>query len=209
MWSALFAVAHMAKSDSSWQYFCRRRMVEASREKAAERRSEQMTQLWASGQFKRNRIYLPWSDEQRAKHSAQGMGRRPSPGAIEKAIATRNAKAKVFQFAGADGSTFVGTAGAFVRHSGLSQSLVSYLTRGRIVSAKGWMIEGTDRRAAFGRDPTVRQFANKDGDTFVGTVFELRSAYPHLDCGSISKMVNGKLGSVNGWKLKATTEPNE
>lgn len=205
MWAALMAVANMAKSEASWRYFCSRRMVEAAREKAAKRRSDHMKQLWASGQFKRNRVYEAWTDERRAAHRQKALGRKSSPQAISRSIASRAAKAKVFDFVGPDGVGFSGTSKAFRLHSGLSQSMVSYLTRGKIITAKGWSLKGKDRRAAFGRDPEVRRFLHKDGNEFVGTTYELRVAYPHLDCGSVSKLVNGKLGSVNGWKIAPVT----
>ena len=208
MWAALLAVAAMAKREDSWRYFCRRRMVEASRAKAAERRSEHMTHLWATGRFKRKREYRPWTEAEKRARSASQMGRRNSPASIEKARASRLASSPTFRFASDDGQVFEGTALAFREASGLSQSLVSYLTRGQIIWAKGWMLEGANRRAIRGRDPTVRTFRHKDGRTFAGTVYELRTAYPHLDCGSVSKMVNGKLGTVNGWKLIPPTAPS-
>lgn len=208
MWSALFAVANMAKTDEAWRYFCRRRMVEAARAKAAARRSEHMTELWATGAFKRNRQYRAWTAEEREARRVKSLGRKQTPHAIQKTRDTRLSAAKRFNFVHDDGRTFTGHATSFRDHSGLSQSMVSCLTRGRISWAKGWMLEGTNPKAIRNRDPVVRTFQHTDGRRFVGTVRDLRSTYPHLDSGSVSKMIHGKLGTVNGWKLIQTPVPS-
>lgn len=208
MWSALFAVAAMAKSEASWKYFCRRRMVETSRVRAARQRSAQMTALWASGEFKRKRIYRSLTAEERAKRSAKLKGRKIKPESIAKQRASALAKSPIHDFVNEDGRKYRGNAVGFMKFSGLSQSMVSCLTRGRIIWAKGWMLYGSDRKAIRGRDPTVRGFRHKDGRTFIGTAYEFRSANPHIDAGSVSKVLHGKLGSIHGWKLIHATAPN-
>jgi hypothetical protein len=114
----------------------------------------------------------------------------------------------VFTFVHENGRKFTGGAFAFRAVSGLSQSMVSCLTRGRISWAKGWMLEGGNPDAIKGRDPTIRRFERKTGETFTGTVRQFRIAFPYVDCGSVSKMVNGKLRTVNGWKLALVSEPS-
>lgn len=209
MWSALFAVAAMAKHEESWAYFCRRRMVEASREKAAHRRSEHMTALWGSNQFKRNRTYRSWTPEERAQRSAAIRGRKMRPEVLERMREARLSQGPVIEFVHLDGRTFTGTPAQFRQASGLSQSLVSYLKCGKIRAARGWVINGTDPRSVYGRDPQVREWRHKDGITFLGTVHEFRQANPALDCGSVSKQISGKLKVVGGWRLILTTEPSE
>lgn len=208
MWSALAAVAAMAKQDDAWRYFCRRRMVAAARENAAYRRRQHMTELWASGAFKRNRQYRAWTEEEREKRRMLMLGRKTPRESIEKARATRLQHAPSYSYIHLDGRQFCGTQSDFRLFSGLSQPMVSCLTRRKIISAKGWLLKGSDERARNGRDPKVRRFFHKSGDAFDGTVHEFRMANPQVDRGSLSKLVNGKLGSVNGWRL-ARTGPSE
>lgn len=208
MWSALFAIAHMAKHDETWRYFCRRRMVAAARAKAAIRRSQHMTELWASGRFVRTRIYRSWTDEERQRRSDTLRGRTMSPIAVERSRQGRLKSSPRFDFEHEDGRRFSGCAIEFIRFSGVSQGLVSCLTRKKINWAKGWMLAGGDQRAVKGRDPLPRVFVHTDGRSFEGTRREFQVAFPHLDSGSLSKMIGGKLGSVNGWRLTETTVPN-
>lgn len=200
MWSALFAVAAMAKSDESWRYFCRRRMVEAARVMAAQRRSENMKELWASGKFTRVREYRPISDSHRARISEALTGRKMAKAAVEKAKATRYAQASRYRFIHEGGAEFCGTQSEFQGCSGLSQPMVSHLARGKIITAKGWFLHGADLRARRGRDPTIRTFVKSDGARFVGTRYEFLQAFPFIDNGSLSKLIAGKLATVNGWR---------
>lgn len=201
MWSALFAIAHMAKSNASWEYFCRRRMVEASRKQAARRRSADMKERWGSGSFERARVYEPWSEERRARVSAKLRGRPADPASIKRAVRSRMEKAPRFMFRHEDGRQFNGPATDFVAHSGLSQSLVSYLTRGKIRIAKGWHLEGTDLRLIRNRNPIVYRFYHADGRVFSGTCYEFRTSIPGIDSGSLSKMIAGKLKTIKGWRV--------
>lgn len=201
MWSALFAVASMAKTDSAARYFSRRRMVEASRAKAARRRSEQMTELWRSGEFKRHRVYEPWSEERRLRHSEIFSGRAVPREVILKGMRTRAARLPVIRFIHEDGRSFTGTTTEFSRHSGVLKPMVNLLSRGRVNSASGWVVEGTDTRGIRGRNPTVFCFVHRDGRSFEGTMREFRTCHECIDCGSLSKMCAGNLGSIKGWSL--------
>lgn len=147
MWSALFAVANMAKSDQAWRYFCRRRMVEAARVKAAKRRSEQMRALWASGQFTRNRVYKV-SDAQKAKTSAALVGRSKDPEAIARMIETRQAGAVIYTFEHRDGLSFVGSGYQLRKRYGLYQSSVSRMLAGKLRTVDGWRLVPTAHSAS-------------------------------------------------------------
>lgn len=201
MWSALFAVAHMSKTDDAWRYFCRRRMVESCRSKAAQERSNQMKKLWASGAFKRNRQYRPWTEQERDQRRKAMLGRKNSIESVYKSRQTRLKNSPRHEFLHIDGREFCGTQYDLRNYSGLSQPMVSCLIRGKIKTAKGWMLKGTDPKAINGRDPTVREFVHNDGRRFVGTVYDFLLANAMIDSGSVSKMVNGKLGKVNGWRI--------
>jgi hypothetical protein len=206
MWSALFAIANMTKTNGTSSYFLRGRMVSVSRKRAAEVRSVNMTELWASGAFKRNRIYAPHSDETKAKIAAAGVGRKPTIESVEKQRKTTRASAVEFSFVCiSTGDVFKGTQQEFSDLTGISQSLASYLTRGKIRTAKGWMLLGTDSKTILGRDPAVRVFANASGETFAGTTYEFRTKYS-LDSGGISNLINGKNGvqSFKGWRYSGT-----
>lgn len=199
MWSALFAIAHMAKTDSAAAYFSKRRMVAAAREKSAARRSENMKELWASGEFTRKRVYEPHSDARRAHMSKLMTGREITPEARALAVKTRQKSAPRFEFVHVDtGEVFSGTSLEFRVKSGIGQSLISYLTRKKIRMAKGWTLVGTDPNSILGRDPAMREFTHKDGRKWSGTRRDFVSAFS-LDDGSVSKLLAGKLRTVGGW----------
>lgn len=201
MWSALFAVGAMQKGDPSARYFVRGRMVAAARRMAALQRSAQMTELWGSGLFKRQREYKPHSAATKAAISAGNTGKKLSPESIAKAAATKQKAAKTYEFVHSEsGRRFSGTQKDLVAQTGLNQSLVSRLARGRLISAKGWLLAGGNRREMLGRDPTIRWFRNKDGREFEGTSHEFRTAFG-LDSGVISNLIHGKNGvkSFKGW----------
>jgi hypothetical protein len=201
MWSALFAVAAMAKTSNAAEYFGRRRMVAAARVRAAAVRSEDMKRRWADGSFTRSRVYKPWTEEQRARHSLSSKGRISSPESVQKARDTKSMQAEKFNFVGPDGQQFTGSAVQFRTFSGMSQSLASYLTRGKIKSAKGWRLESTPPNSIRGRDCREWLFERLDGTSFVGTGWDLRTQF-NIDCGSTSKLLSGKLKMVGGWQLK-------
>ena len=201
MWSALHAICFMAKDASAASHFIRGRMFAVARGKAAAVRSTQMLSLWGSGEFKRNRVYGPISESHKAILAAAATGRQKSPASIQKQKETVQRNARRFLFVLNGGERFHGTASEFKLHTGLSQSMVSYLTRGKILTAKGWSLDGTNLKATRGRDATERKFEHKDGDVFVGTVYEFRTRFS-FDCGVISNLVNGKnrVKSFKGWK---------
>ena len=202
MWSALFAIAHMTKIDGASKYFSKRRMVSACREMAAKQRSENMRNLWASGEFKRNRVYTPITDAHRSALSAAASGRVQKPEWVERAKRTRQARAARFEFVHECGERFVGTAAEFRLHSGVSQPMISHLTRRKISWAGGWVLSGSDHRSVRGRNPLVLTLRRNDGMEFTGTMYEFRNTFSGIDAGSLSKLVAGRLGSVKGWRLQ-------
>lgn len=206
MWSALFAVAAMTKVDKASAYFLRGPMVAIAREKAAAVRSTHMTHLWKTGEFTRNRVYGPMPDEVKEKIRQSSLGKRWSKERRLRASRLRQKHCKQYDFVHADtGETFSGSQSAFSRHTGIDQSLASALTRGRIITAKGWSLKGVDVRGARNRDATVRVFVHKSGQSFTGTMYEFRTAF-NLDSGVISNLVKGKNGvkTFKGWKYVGT-----
>lgn len=202
MWSALFAMANMTKVDASASYFLKARMVEVARKQAAIVRSENMTALWASGEFSRKRVYGPISEYHRSRLTKALTGRGKSAESIEKQRATRRLLAKEFVFRNSEtAEVFKGTQVEFSLTSGVSQSLASCLTRGKIVSAKCWVIDGANLRQIKGRDPVIRRFAHSEGAEFVGTTYEFRTKH-NFDSGVISNLINGKnrVQSFKGWR---------
>jgi len=133
--------------------------------------------------------------------SAQ-LGKKKTASSIELQRATRRALATVFEFQRvSDGVTFVGTQSEFSKKHGVSQPLASCLTRAKIISAKGWVLRGTDTRSVCNRSPVVRQFEHFSGEVFVGTQYEFRTKYS-LDAGVITNLVKGanRVQSFKGWK---------
>lgn len=205
MWSALFAMANMTKTSGSASYFLRGRLVEVARREAALVRSENMTELWGSGAFKRNRVYESKPEEFKAMMRLKMTGRVHRPESIEKQRASRNAAAQKFEFSKVEsGETYVGTCFDFRHHSGVSQPMASYLCNGKIKSASGWVLRGTDPRSILGRNTSVLTFGNVDGSVFTGTRREFITKFK-LDAGVISNLINGKnrVKSFKGWTIKS------
>jgi len=201
MWSALFAVGAMQKGDPSARYFLRGRMIATARRMAALQRSVQMTELWGSGRFTRQREYGPMSAATKAAISAGNTGKKRSPESIAKTAATKRKAAKTYEFVHPEsGRRLSGTQKDLIAQTGLSQALVSLLARERLISSKGWLLAGSNRREMRGRDPTIRRFKNKDGREFEGTSYEFRTVFG-LDSGVISNLIHGKNGvkSFKGW----------
>lgn len=208
MWSALFAVSAMCKVDKASSYFLKARMVSIARQKAALVRSENMTALWASGEFSRNRTYQPHPDAVKERIRQALVGRRSSPESIAKSLATRAKSSKRFCFVNLETQEeFSGTQAEFCRFSGVEQPLASALTRKRIKVANVWALKGVDVRSVRGRDPVVRKFEHALGEVFVGTAYEFRIAY-QLDPGTVWKLVKGNTAvkSFKGWKYVGACE---
>lgn len=202
MWTALHLMSHTQKTQHGAKPFLRGRMFAVSRERAATVRSENMTEAWASGEFKRSRIYGPTTAVQRK--AAAEAGRRPrenKKAEIEKAIATKQAKARTFDFIElATGRTFRGTELEFRRVSGVGQSHSWKLASGGVEVAKGWVLAGNENKPRGNRDRTVRVFRHRDGRVFEGTAYDFNAAHIQ-DSGMLSNCINGKNGvkSARGW----------
>jgi hypothetical protein len=201
MWAALHLMAHTQKPQHGAQVFTTGRMFAISREQSAKVRSADMVDAWASGRFKRNRVYGPATEETRAKIAAAGRGRKPSPESIAKRTAAAQAKAPWFDFVNIEtGAVFAGTARDFQRHSGVGQAYTSRLVRGDVGVAKGWVLKGNESAPRGNRDRTVRVFRHRDGRVFEGTAYDFNRAHIQ-DSGMLSNCVNGKNGvkSARGW----------
>lgn len=202
MWSALFAMANMTKTNGSASYFLRGRLIEVARVKAAAQRSTNMIELWGSGEFTRNRVYLPKPDDFKEMMRNLMRGRKSSKETIAKQKATVNSRAQRFDFVRlSDGFEINATSTEFQASSGVSQSMTSHLCRKSVKCAKGWILKGTDIRTLGNRDSVIRCFVNSDGRKFDGTVYEFRTTF-NLDSGVISNLIHGKNGvkSFKGWR---------
>jgi hypothetical protein len=209
MWAALHLMAHTQKTSHGATPFRMGRMFAVSRQGAALVRSEHMKKAWASGGFKRNRVYGPSSEKQKA--AASEASKRPRPNRAEeiaRAVATKQAKAPRFDFLHLDsGATFHGTSRDFTFHSGLRQSYVSRLTSEDVKIAKGWVLSKNSDYQRGRRDYTIRGFQNKDGRVFIGTAFDFRKKYG-LDSGVLSHLINGtsKVRTYKGWRYAGEKE---
>lgn len=196
MWQALHAVCVMPKVKS---LYVQARMVHKARAEFAKVASSRMTDAWASGEFKRVRVYGPMPEETRKKISESNKGKKASPEAIKNYMASRQANAKRASFYHHEsGASFEGTAKEFAEFSGVSDDMARLLISGRVSHASKWTIGSHVFR---GRDTQVRKFFHKDGDEFVGTSYEFRKRYD-LDSGVVSNMVRGKnkVQSFKGWR---------
>jgi hypothetical protein len=57
------------------------------------------------------------------------------------------------------------------------------------------------------RDKTIYQFINVDESKFIGTREEFQKKYPTVHCGNLSKIINKKLPSTQGWRLDGEPKP--
>lgn len=201
MWAALHLMAHTQKTGHGAQAFLMGRMFAISRERAAQVRSASMTEAWGTGKFKRNRIYRPASETQKAAASAHNTGRKRDPAGHKKMVATKQACAPRFIFVEVStGREFEGTALEFRRTSGIAQAHVSRLTNRRTNVAAGWALKGNEGKPTGNRDRTVRVFRHRDGRVFEGTAYDFNRAHIR-DSGMLSNCINGKNGvkSARGW----------
>lgn len=202
MWSALHSMVAMRKKG---QRFAQGRMVQVARWEAAKVRSLQMQGLWASGEFKRSRTYGPMSQETKDKIASGNKGLKRAEESIQKVIAAKRLKSKQAVFVKSDGSRILGTVHDLCDADGqVSKAMALLLVRGKVKSASGWMLEGTDPKSINGRDVKVRTFLNKDGREFIGTAYDFKTEF-HLDSGVVSNLIHGKnrVQSFKGWKLSS------
>lgn len=202
MWAALHLMAHTQKREHGASPFVMGRMFDVSRRKSAEVRRASMKEAWASGTFKRVRIYEPWSESRRRAHSEKFKGRQHSPETILKFSASRQENAARFEFVNVESKEyFSGTAKQFQDFTGVSQSHTSQLVRGVCGAAKGWVLKGNESKRRGNRDQTVRVFEHKDGRRFVGTSYDFNLAHIN-DSGMLSNCINGKNGvkTARGWR---------
>lgn len=201
MWAALHLMAHTQKPKHGAMPFSMGRMFALSRRMAAQVRSANMKEAWASGKFKRVRIYEPWTEERKLAHSNNAKGRKQSPEAISNFIAAKEANAPIFEFVHVEtGKIFTGTAKQFQAMSGAAQSHTSQLVRGICGAAKGWVMKGNETKPRGNRDHTIRIFEHKDGRRFVGTSYDFNVAHIK-DSGMLSNCIQGKNGvkTARGW----------
>lgn len=201
MWAALHLMAHTQKAQHGAAPFLRGRMFAVSRERAAAVRSEHMSVAWLLGDFKRNRKYGPATAETKAKLSAARKGRPADSSAIARMQATKQKSAPRLTFVElATRRVFEGTALEFRQHTGIGQSHVSLLVRGKVEVAKGWVLKGNEDKPRGNRDHTVRVFRHRDGRVFEGTAYDFNAEHIK-DSGMLSNCINGKNGvkSARGW----------
>ena len=201
MWSALWLMSRTQKTQHGAAAFCMGRLIKISREQAAGQRSKNMKELWGEGLFTRNRVYSPISESHREAVRKASTGRIASPETIAKRCASRTAASPTFTFTRSiDGLEFFGTANAFSKKFSIGQSLISCLTRGKILCAKGWVLDTKVIPSTYGRSSVVRIFKNKDGSVFRGTQYDFRTRFS-LDTGVLTNLIKGKNGvkSFKGW----------
>lgn len=88
---------------------------------------------------------------------------------------------------------------------GLGRPLANLLVKGRISTAKGWSIVGSERKTLAGdkhhmHRPEVREFRNVNGDVFTGTQLEFSDA-KKMRRPDVSRLVNGIFQTTKGWYL--------
>ena len=202
MWHALALMGRTQKREHGAGIFRMGRLYAISKRRDSELRSVKMKRDWADGTFKRNRVYGPSSERQKAAVSAAGKKPRPGrAGEIAKAQATKQAAMPVYVFVHAEtGERFEGTGLGFRLRSGVGQAHVSLLVRGKVLFAKGWALEGNEGKPQGNRDRTIRVFKHRDGRVFEGTAYDFNALHIK-DSGMLSNCINGKNGvkSARGW----------
>lgn len=202
MWHALTLMSRTQKGEHGAKVFRMGRMYAVAKKRSAEVRSNAVAVGWLLGTVKGRKNYGPISEKHRAAVRASGARPRPNKAAeVAKAVATRQASAPKFSFVHtATGEVFRGTALDFRKHTGVGQSHVSLLVRGKVLFAKGWALEGNQEKPQGSRDHTVRVFQHRDGRVFEGTAYDFNAEHIR-DSGMLSNCINGKNGvkSARGW----------
>lgn len=111
----------------------------------------------------------------------------------------------------ARGSRWEGLQSDMPDQLGLSKSLANMLLKGRVSVAKGWSVEGRERKTLAGSHhhmyrPEVREFCHVDGRTFIGTQFEFAMA-EGMHRPAVCKLVSGESKVWKGWHLKGAALP--
>lgn len=115
--------------------------------------------------------------------------------------------------------TLVDAAGATVRVTqlemntklGLTRPLANLLVKGKISTAKGWSIEGVERKTLGGEKhpryrPEVHEFRHVKGEVFVGTQFQFSEAMK-FGRPAVSNLVRGHTAVTKGWYMAAAGFP--
>lgn len=94
---------------------------------------------------------------------------------------------------------------------GLGRPLANLLVKGKISVAKGWSLEGVERKTLVGAKhhmyrPEMHEFRHVQGQVFVGTQFDF-SETMGLGRPAVSNLVNGKITVTKGWYLAANGFP--
>lgn len=57
------------------------------------------------------------------------------------------------------------------------------------------------------RDKNIYELINVNGSKFIGTREEFQNKYPNVNSGNLSKIINKKLPSTQGWRLVSEPQP--
>lgn len=201
MWSALWAMSSMTKREPSRKAFSKRKMYEICKREFAKNNSERLKKQWADGY---KIVRGPWKHTEEHIHLLKERMKnfRHTEETIERMKNIKKKRKKKLLFINIEtNEKFFGYPFEFQDYSGLSNSLVSCLVRGKINHAKKWVIEGTDTKTINGRLSTIYEFENIDGRKFKGTSFEFEKNDQSLTSCGVSRLLRGKLQSTRGWKV--------
>lgn len=120
----------------------------------------------------------------------------------------RNFDKKIHYLVNKDGREFVGTQWEFrTLYPNISQGNLSTLLNNKkrkVSSVNGWRLkESSEPTRNKPYKTNIIHLINKEGLEFIGTQWEFIKANPKLANGNISNMINGKIKSAYGWKLKS------
>lgn len=94
---------------------------------------------------------------------------------------------------------------------GLGRPLANLLAKGKISTAKGWHLDGTEPKSSAGArhhmyKPEVHKFLHISGDSFTGTQLEFSDA-KGVRRPDASRLVTGAYGTTQGWYMASKGLP--
>lgn len=109
----------------------------------------------------------------------------------------------LFTLAHAEHGTIKGYQFELVERTGLARKDVSELCRGLVEEFHGWHLVSAPKSASHQKSGIKQHsFIHRKHGEFLGSVSELRRAYPKLKQAGLSLLTTGRILSYKGWEIK-------
>ncbi len=109
----------------------------------------------------------------------------------------------LFTIAHATNGTLTGYQFELAEKTGIPRKDISELCRGLIEEHEGWHLASTQKASGHRKSGTKQHsFIHKKHGEFIGSVSELRSAFPKLKQAGLSLLTTGGMISYKGWEIR-------